>query len=61
MKFDMSAKAYQTKDVPVVHNNNVLKIVHYENMPMQYTVIFHGCKNDNLQLIFSSPEPKAHR
>ena len=23
---------------------------HYENMPMQYTVIFHGCKNDNFQL-----------
>ena len=26
--------------------------VHYENMFMQYTVIFHGCKNDNFQLIF---------
>ena len=23
---------------------------HYENMPMQYTVIFHGCKNDNFQM-----------
>ena len=22
---------------------------HYANMPMQYTVIFHGCKNDNVQ------------
>ena len=21
---------------------------HYENTPMQYTSIFHGCKNDNL-------------
>ena len=24
---------------------------HYENMPMQHTAIFHGCKNDNFQLI----------
>ena len=23
---------------------------HYENTPMQYTAIFHGCKNDNLQM-----------
>ena len=22
---------------------------HYANMSMQYTVIFHGCKNDNFQ------------
>ena len=26
---------------------------HYENTPMQYTAIFHGCKNENSQLIFS--------
>ena len=26
--------------------------VHYENMPMQYTAIFHGCKNDNFQFNF---------
>ena len=26
--------------------------LHYENMPMQHTAIFHGCKNDNFQLIF---------
>ena len=25
---------------------------HYENTPMQHTAIFHGCKNDNFQLIF---------
>ena len=25
-------------------------IVHYENTSMQYTAIFHGCKNDNFQL-----------
>ena len=24
--------------------------VHYENMPMQYTAIFHGCKLDNFQM-----------
>ena len=23
---------------------------HYENTPIQYTVIFHGCKNDNFQM-----------
>ena len=25
---------------------------HYGNTPMQYTAIFHGCKNDNFQLKF---------
>ena len=25
---------------------------HYANMPMQHTVNFNGCKNDNLQLKF---------
>ena len=25
-------------------------IGHYENTPMQYTAIFHCCKNDNFQL-----------
>ena len=25
---------------------------HYENMHMQDTAIFHGCKNDNFRLIF---------
>ena len=24
--------------------------VYYENTPMQYTTIFHGCKNDNFQM-----------
>ena len=27
------------------------KAFHYENTPMQYTAIFHGCKNDNFRLI----------
>ena len=26
--------------------------VHYENMSVQYTAIFHGCKNDNFQMKF---------
>ena len=30
--------------------SEVLKMQHYENMPMQYTAIFHGCKNDNFQM-----------
>ena len=25
---------------------------HYASMPMQYTAIFHGCKNDNFQMKF---------
>ena len=25
---------------------------HYANMPVQYTAIFHGCINDNFQIIF---------
>ena len=24
--------------------------LHYENTPIQYTVIFHGCKNDYFQM-----------
>ena len=24
--------------------------LHYANIPVQYTAIFHGCKNDNFQL-----------
>ena len=27
-----------------------LKPLHYGNTPMQYTAIFHGCKNDNFQV-----------
>ena len=25
-------------------------IIHYENTPMQYTAIFHRCKNDKFQI-----------
>ena len=27
-------------------------MMHYANMSVQYTAIFHGCKNDNIQLKF---------
>ena len=41
---------------PVLQCNLFLPLVgiaeHYENTPMQYTAIFHGCKNDNFQLNF---------
>ena len=36
----------------VTVGSDMLKIMHYENTPMQYTAIFHGCKNDNFQLKF---------
>ena len=35
------------------HFNSVLNLppsVHDENTPMQYTVIFHSCKNNNFQM-----------
>ena len=32
------------------HYYNVAKL-HYENMPMQHTAIFHGSKNNNFHLI----------
>ena len=28
----------------------VLIELHYDNTPIQYTVIFHGCKNDYFQM-----------
>ena len=27
-----------------------LHFMHYDNTPIQYIVIFHGCKNDNTQM-----------
>ena len=30
----------------------VVLIMHYANMSVQHTAIFHGCKNDNFQLTF---------
>ena len=32
----------------VIKSENL--IIHHENMPMQYTAIFHSCKNDNFRL-----------
>ena len=32
----------------MLRKNNILQVhnkLHYANMPMQYTAIFHGCKN----------------
>ena len=29
-----------------------LLLIHYANMSVQYTAIFHGCKNDNFQMKF---------
>ena len=28
----------------------VIAVRHYANMSVQYTAIFHGCKNDNFQM-----------
>ena len=25
-------------------------LTHYDNTPVQYTAIFHGCENDNFQM-----------
>ena len=33
----------------------IVRFTHYANMSVQYTAIFHGCKNDNFQMkIFDS-------
>ena len=29
-----------------------MKVLHYNNTPIKYTVIFHGCKSDYLQRRF---------
>ena len=29
---------------------HLIRSQHYANTPMEYTVIFHGCKNDNFQM-----------
>ena len=33
-----------------IQKQEELHILHYANTPMQYTAIFHGCKNDNFQM-----------
>ena len=39
-------------DIMGVDEIEVQKIAHYANMSVQYTAIFHGCKNDNFQMKF---------
>ena len=34
----------------VVPGSSGKNTAHYDNRPMQYTAIFHGCKNDNFQM-----------
>ena len=36
----------------LISYKNFVTFYHYSNIPMQYTVISHGCNNDNFQLIF---------
>ena len=31
-------------------NRSIFVNCHYENTPIKYTVIFHGCKNDYFQM-----------
>ena len=33
-----------------MHDVETIHDLHYENMSMQYTAIFHGCKNSNFQM-----------
>ena len=39
----------EVNHTPQLSLNNMCK-VHYENTPMQYTAIFHGCKNVHFQM-----------
>ena len=34
----------------VVSRSGLWEYIHYENTPIQYTVIFHSCKNDYFQM-----------
>ena len=45
-------KKYIHVYVALLYSSLVPKIclMHYGNTPMQYTAIFHGCKNDNYQM-----------
>ena len=43
------------QNIDCVHINDLpyfkgITHLHYENMSMQYTAIFHGCKIDNFQM-----------
>ena len=58
---DRSVQHYHLKVPSSNHSDDTFPSFHYANASMQYTAIFHGCKNGNLSLkkcyIFSSPEP----
>ena len=45
---------YNSEDFRLISNNNEFLSfrIHYANTPMQYTAIFHCCKNVNFQMIF---------
>ena len=36
--------------VQCYYSGSLIKKEHYAKMPMQYTAIFHGCKNVNFQM-----------
>ena len=38
------------KEVSRIWAQSAPKVSHYANMSVQYTAIFHGCKNGNLQM-----------
>ena len=44
----MECKVYMNSSLPPYQN--IMQSSHYENMPMQYTTIFHGGKNHNFQV-----------
>ena len=43
-------KLHTTDNSRVPKEQVNLSISHYVNMPMQYTAIFHGCKNGNFHM-----------
>ena len=46
VKFVDSCKNFQNLHLEQIH----VYVKHYDNTPMQYTVIFDSCKNDNFQM-----------
>ena len=47
---DRSVQHYHLKVPSSNHRDDTLSSFHYANAPMQYTAIFHGCKNGNLSV-----------
>ena len=45
---------FDLKGEDACENGDYLQVrkLHYENMSMQYTAIFHGCKNVHFRMIF---------